>query len=235
MTAARLREIVGRFPACRVAVLGDFFLDKYLDTDPGLAEISVETREDRPPGRVHPDESRRGRHDRQQPRLARGGGGPRARGQGGRRRGVRPRKGPGRPRLRDRGSHGRSGPLHPDLPQAEGPAGRPASPASTTATTPRTGGRCRARRRTRSSTASSVLLPRVDAVAVEDQVDEEDCGVVTTRVRERLAELGRLHPEKVIWADSRVADRPLPERHHQGQRARGAQAGLPARSRRAGR
>jgi len=41
--AGRLRDIVGRFPACRVAVLGDFFLDKYLDTDPALAEVSVET------------------------------------------------------------------------------------------------------------------------------------------------------------------------------------------------
>jgi sugar/nucleoside kinase (ribokinase family) len=48
------------------------------------------------------------------------------------------------------------------------------------------------------------LLPRVDAVAVQDQVEEEERGVVTTRVRERLAELGRLHPDKIFWADSRA-------------------------------
>ncbi len=43
MNIDRLQRIVGRFPECRIAVLGDFFLDKYLDTDPELAEISVET------------------------------------------------------------------------------------------------------------------------------------------------------------------------------------------------
>jgi rfaE bifunctional protein kinase chain/domain len=43
MTAERLAELIGRFPRLRIAVLGDFFLDKYLDIDPALAEISVET------------------------------------------------------------------------------------------------------------------------------------------------------------------------------------------------
>ena len=40
---ARLESITSRFPSLRVAVLGDFFLDKYLDTDPRIAEISVES------------------------------------------------------------------------------------------------------------------------------------------------------------------------------------------------
>ena len=39
----RLHQIIERFPSCHVAVLGDFFLDKYLDTDPALVETSVET------------------------------------------------------------------------------------------------------------------------------------------------------------------------------------------------
>ncbi len=39
----RLHQIIERFPSCRIAVLGDFFLDKYLDTDPSLVETSVET------------------------------------------------------------------------------------------------------------------------------------------------------------------------------------------------
>ena len=43
MEAGRLEEIIRRFPDCRVAVLGDFFLDKYLDTDPELAQVSVES------------------------------------------------------------------------------------------------------------------------------------------------------------------------------------------------
>ena len=39
----RLHQLIERFPSCRIAVLGDFFLDKYLDTDPALVETSVET------------------------------------------------------------------------------------------------------------------------------------------------------------------------------------------------
>ena len=39
----RLHRLIERFDSCRIAVLGDFFLDKYLDTDPALVETSVET------------------------------------------------------------------------------------------------------------------------------------------------------------------------------------------------
>ena len=39
----RLHQLIERFDSCRIAVLGDFFLDKYLDTDPALVETSVET------------------------------------------------------------------------------------------------------------------------------------------------------------------------------------------------
>src|SRR5207302_8722065 len=38
---------------------------------------------------------------------------------------------------------------------------------------------------------------------VADQVSEADCGVITPRVRERLAELGEANPAKFILADSR--------------------------------
>ena len=41
--AARLGALTERFGAVRVAVLGDYFLDKYLDVDPALAEPSLET------------------------------------------------------------------------------------------------------------------------------------------------------------------------------------------------
>ena len=39
----RLAELSGRFGSLRVAVLGDYFLDKYLEVDPALAEPSLET------------------------------------------------------------------------------------------------------------------------------------------------------------------------------------------------
>ncbi len=47
------------------------------------------------------------------------------------------------------------------------------------------------------------LLPRIDAVAVQDQVTEDDCGVVTAKVRKELAELAGRNHRKIFWADSR--------------------------------
>lgn len=46
--------------------------------------------------------------------------------------------------------------------------------------------------------------PPVNGVIVADQVTEEDCGVVTGRVRQALAHLARTHPEAVLYADSRA-------------------------------
>ena len=45
--------------------------------------------------------------------------------------------------------------------------------------------------------------PRLDALLVLDQVSEEDCGVVTARVRARVAELAARDPGKFVLADSR--------------------------------
>jgi len=45
--------------------------------------------------------------------------------------------------------------------------------------------------------------PRLDALIVLDQVSEEDCGVVTRRVREHVALLGEGEPDKFVLADSR--------------------------------
>jgi rfaE bifunctional protein kinase chain/domain len=45
--------------------------------------------------------------------------------------------------------------------------------------------------------------PQFDALIVLDQVSEADCGVVTARVRERLAELADRDPDKFVLADSR--------------------------------
>ena len=43
MESARLRGIVERYPRLRVAVLGDFCLDRYLEIDPAKQEVSLET------------------------------------------------------------------------------------------------------------------------------------------------------------------------------------------------
>ncbi len=45
--------------------------------------------------------------------------------------------------------------------------------------------------------------PQLDALIVLDQVSEADCGVVTKRVREHLATLGEREPDKFVLADSR--------------------------------
>ncbi len=44
---------------------------------------------------------------------------------------------------------------------------------------------------------------KFDALLVLDQVSEAECGVITTAVREKLAELGALNPAKFVLADSR--------------------------------
>ena len=43
MRRERLSQILNRFPDLTIAVIGDFFLDKYLMIDPELSEISLET------------------------------------------------------------------------------------------------------------------------------------------------------------------------------------------------
>lgn len=43
MNADRFHELTGRYPRLRVAVVGDFCLDRYLEIDPGRAETSLET------------------------------------------------------------------------------------------------------------------------------------------------------------------------------------------------
>ncbi len=47
------------------------------------------------------------------------------------------------------------------------------------------------------------LWNKADAIVVLDQVSESDCGVVTERVRQRLTELASTNPAKFVLADSR--------------------------------
>ncbi|MGQ9729364.1 MAG: bifunctional heptose 7-phosphate kinase/heptose 1-phosphate adenyltransferase, partial [Candidatus Fervidibacter sp.] len=39
----KLKALLGDFPKVKVALVGDFFLDKYLDCDRMLSEVSLET------------------------------------------------------------------------------------------------------------------------------------------------------------------------------------------------
>src|SRR5262245_9938952 len=43
MTPQRLQALTTHYPKLRVAVIGDFCLDRYLEIDPGRAEVSIET------------------------------------------------------------------------------------------------------------------------------------------------------------------------------------------------
>src|SRR5205085_2665981 len=43
MNASRFQEITGRYTELRIAVLGDFCLDRYLEIDPSRQEVSLET------------------------------------------------------------------------------------------------------------------------------------------------------------------------------------------------
>ena len=43
MTAETIERILAALPAARVGLVGDLFLDRYLDIDPALDEPSVET------------------------------------------------------------------------------------------------------------------------------------------------------------------------------------------------
>ncbi|MGZ7066658.1 MAG: bifunctional heptose 7-phosphate kinase/heptose 1-phosphate adenyltransferase [Candidatus Aminicenantales bacterium] len=202
MTPDRLEQMVRRFPECRVAVVGDFFLDKYLDTDPELAEISVESGKTahqvvgirRSPGAA-------GTIVNNLAALAAG-------------------------QIHVLGVTGDDGEGY-ELRQTLGGLGCKTEglivvPGLFTPTylKPRN---CRVadlsgeherydtknRRPTPREAEDKVLahlesiLPGLDAVAVQDQVEEEDCGIVTARVRERMAGLAGRHPGKIFWADSR--------------------------------
>jgi bifunctional ADP-heptose synthase (sugar kinase/adenylyltransferase) len=91
--------------------------------------------------------------------------------------------------------------------------------------------------------ALDAVWQRADALVVLDQVSEPDCGVVTARVRERLAELGEARPGPFMLADSReriglFRSVCLKPNQHECQRAAGAGAladGALRLARRAGR
>ncbi len=203
MTAQRLEEILGGFGRAAVAVLGDFFLDQYLEIDPHLDERSLET----------------GLTARQvvSVRCQPGGAGNVA--------ANLCALGVGRVLcLGLIGDDGEGFELVRALRQlgadTEGLAATPdrVTPTYRKPVVRTPDGKLRESERLDSKNREpmpqeleEVLLTqlreaagRVDAVIIQDQVQEPDCGVITTRVRRALAELAEQH-ERVVWlADSRT-------------------------------
>ncbi|MBP7569234.1 MAG: carbohydrate kinase [Acidobacteria bacterium] len=202
MNAERLQALVSRFPACRVAVLGDFFLDKYLDVDATLAEVSIET------GRTA--------HQVVSVRCSPGAAGTV----------VNNLAALGAGAIHTLGVIGDDGEGYELRRALEGTgcdvSGLIVQPGRFTPTylKPRdrripglAGEHERYDTKNRRPTPPEVerrlldhlgrLLPGLDAVIVLDQVEEADCGAVTANVRAGLARLADAHPETLFWADSR--------------------------------
>jgi rfaE bifunctional protein kinase chain/domain len=202
LSESRLEELVDRFRHARIAVVGDFFLDKYMDIDPHLAEVSLET------GKTA--------HQVVDIRCSPGAAGTivcnlAALGAGQLHAvGVIGDDGEGYD-LRQELSRLRCRINHLQL---------SADRRTPTYLKPRDIGRAsldaeHARYDTKNRTALpdgleqaaiaslDQLLPQVDAVIALDQVEEADCGVITARMRAVLAELACQHRRVVFWADSR--------------------------------
>jgi bifunctional ADP-heptose synthase (sugar kinase/adenylyltransferase) len=202
MDAGRLEQLLASFPGCRVAVLGDFFLDKYLDVDLALAEISLET--GKTANQVVSIRSSPGAAGTVVNNLVALGAG----------------------RLHLVGFTGDDGEgyelrralqnLGCDIDGIQVLSDR----FTPTYLKPRdcrnadlSGEHERYDTKNRTTTPTAVqdravahvarLLPSLDAVVVLDQVDEAECGIVTSGVRERLAGLAAAYPSKLFWADSR--------------------------------
>ncbi len=203
MTPERLNEILSRFSQSRIAVIGDFFLDKYLEIDPALAEKSVET------GKTA--------HQVAEIRRFPGAAGTvvnnLAELQAGKLHAIGAT-----------GDDGEAYDLRSELNKrnckTEGLL-RFESMMTPTYLKPRDQGNpdlageherydTKNRNEIETSIGEAVLekldviLPNVDAVIVADQVEEDNCGVITSVVRDKLAERSLEFPDVVFWADSRT-------------------------------
>ncbi len=202
MTTDRLEKIVAGFGRARIAVFGDFFLDKYLDVDPALAEVSLET------GKIA--------HQVAGIRHSPGAAGTVACNLSALGAGALHAVG-------ITGDDGESYELRKDLAALRCTTDRlllvperrtPTYLKPRDQTDPSLAGehnRYDTKNRTptpvavqeRLAEALDALLPEVDAVIAADQVEEPDCGVVTTRMIEFLGDRAKRWPRIIFWADSR--------------------------------
>jgi len=203
MTPTRLDELLNRFGKCRIAIIGDFFLDKYYDVDPRLAEISVET------GKTA--------HQVVAVRHSPGSAGTVVNNLAALE--------PGRLyALGFIGDDGDGWELTRDL-EAIGCATKHLIRAGERATPlylkPRdmhdpslAGEHSRYDVKNRTQTPRALedriiatldaVLPHVDALVIADQIADDDLGVITRRVRAALAARARRHSRVVFFADSRA-------------------------------
>jgi len=202
MTAERLYELIGRFGDRRIGVIGDFFLDKYIEFDPSLAEISLET------GRIA-NQVVNVRHS------------PGAAGNIvsnlvslGAREVIA---------IGFTGDDGEGYELRQDLSRfgcrtdhllLAPERSTPVYLKPCDVTTPGIAGESeRYDTKNRQPLPEHIerqlidslpeLLSQIDALIIADQVEEEDCGAVTSRVRNALEQLAADHPEVIFWVDSR--------------------------------
>lgn len=202
MTRDRLMSILQRFEEVRVAVLGDFFLDKYLIIDPTLSEVSLET------GLTA--------HQVVQKRCSPGAAGTICNNLASLCVGriyaitVIGDDGEGyelQRELRRRGiitdyiiiAEERFTPTYTKPMMLHGGKGFEMERQDIKNRKP-----LKPEYERKLSEWLRQLLPQVDAVIVQDQVQERNCGVITDTVREFVCELARLNPDKVFYADSRV-------------------------------
>jgi bifunctional ADP-heptose synthase (sugar kinase/adenylyltransferase) len=199
MLSDRLIEhILTALPGRRVGLIGDLFLDRYLDLDPALTEPSVETGLDA--YQVVRVRSYPGALGTVVNNLAALGVGE-----------IRP--------VAFIGDDGEGYELRQAL--ANLPAVRTgavfdaAGVRTPTYCKPMLGGselnRLDTKNRARTPAAAEAavlehldrLWPDVDALLVLDQVSEADCGVITARVRDRIRDLSEHDPARFVLADSR--------------------------------
>jgi rfaE bifunctional protein kinase chain/domain len=202
MTPERLQQLLSAFRHRRIVVIGDFFLDKYLEVDPKLAEPSLET------GKTA--------HQVVEIRKAPGAAGTV----------VNNLAALGAGTLHALGAVGEDGEGF-DLCRglelvACTTAGIIRSEKIYTPTylKPRdlgvvglAGEHSRYDTKNRHPLPNAIsaeltaklekLLPDLDAVVIMDQVESADCGVVSAVFREALNKLAEQNPQKIFWADSR--------------------------------
>lgn len=202
MTPERLQELLDSFADRRVAVLGDFFLDKYFEIDPTLGEISLET--GRPVHQVV-----------KKMRAPSAGGSV-----------VNHLRALGAAEIHALGAIGDDGDAFDLCKCLEAldctTHGLLRCHELTTPTSLKTrdvgvpglvGEHARYESKNRRPTPSTItshlaaalghVLANVDALVIVDQVEQTDCGVVTSALRDILTEQAQRHPQVLFWADSR--------------------------------
>ncbi|MBI1387573.1 MAG: carbohydrate kinase [bacterium] len=201
MDDARVKALLEKFGTLRIAVFGDLFLDKYLEIDPALEEISIET--GKPAHQIVGKRTQPGAAGTVCNNLAALGVG---------RVGV----------ISIIGDDGEGYELKKALrarriePLLIESAER-FTPTYTKPMSRQPGGEVELERQDTKNRRLLLktlegeiiaklkeLAPDFDAIIVADQVEERDCGVITSRVREVLAELPERCPNTLFYADSRV-------------------------------